>query len=152
MPTLIKLNLPAFEFRIRATNGRDEIFDLSRKRYVSLTNEEWVRQHIIVYLHFHLKYPLSLIAVEKKITINTLTRRFDIAVYGHEGKPLMLVECKAPEIKINQAVIDQAGRYNLTLNVPYLCVTNGLKHLCCRRNQKDQSWEFLDYIPSFQEL
>ena len=147
-----QLNLPPYPFRFRKTNGQDEIFDKTRRRYVSLTAEEWVRQHFLMYLHLHLGYPLSTMAVEKSIKVNRMPRRFDIVVYIRSGKPGMLVECKAPEIELTQDVLDQAGRYNLSLNVPYIIITNGMKHLCCRFDEQERSWKFLEMIPRYSDL
>lgn len=152
MPPTIPLNFPPYPFRIRKKEGKEEIFDAVRKKYVRLTPEEWVRQHLIMYLHTELGYPLSLIAVEKRITLHGMSRRFDVAVFDLRGQPLMLTECKAPNVPILQEVMDQAGRYNLVLKVPYLCVTNGLTHYFCRRIPGKDAWEFLEQIPAFATL
>jgi hypothetical protein len=147
-----KLNLPEFQFRYRKNGIREEIFDVSRRRYVALTPEEWVRQNFLMYLNLHLEFPLSLIAVEKKILVNRMPKRFDIVVFLNNGYPKMLIECKSPFVQITQDVLDQAGRYNLTLNVPYLCVTNGLNHLCCHWNKQKGDWIFLEHIPMYNQL
>jgi hypothetical protein len=152
MTALKKLNLPEFQFRYRKNGIREEIFDISRKRYVVLTPEEWVRQNFLMYLNLHLGFPLSLIAVEKKILVNGMPKRFDIVIYINTGHPKILIECKSPAVKINQDVLDQAGRYNLAMNVPYLCVTNGLQHLCCKWNKEKSIWIFLEHIPMYNQL
>jgi hypothetical protein len=152
MQATCPLNLPSFTLKIREKGGKTEIYDMFRRRYVNLTPEEWVRQHFLLYLHLHLAYPQSLIAVEKSIQVNRMIRRFDIAVFNRCGKALMLIECKAPEIKLKQSVLDQAGRYNLSLNVPYLVVTNGMKHLCYKIDRENNSWERLEEIPQYAEL
>lgn len=152
MPSQIQLNFPAYPFRFRTNNGKEEIFDIARKKYIRLNPEEWVRQNMIMYLHHELGFPLSMIAVEKQITLHGMTRRFDIAVYQATGLPVMLVECKAPEVEIQQGVMDQAGRYNLVLKVPYLCVTNGRVHYFCKKSPDGSGWEFLEQIPHFNDL
>jgi hypothetical protein len=147
-----KLNLPDFEFRFRENKGRDEIFDPVRKIFVALTPEEWVRQNFIRYLAAEKKVPLSLIGVEKTLTLNTMTRRSDILVFGNSGLPVMVVECKAPNIEISQAVFDQVARYNITLRVKYLIVTNGLNHFCCLIDFENETYSFLEEIPDFSLL
>jgi type I site-specific restriction endonuclease len=147
-----KLNLPDFEFRFRQNKGRDEIFDPVRKIFVALTPEEWVRQNFIRYLAAEKKVPLSLIGVEKTLTLNTMTRRSDILVFGNSGLPVMVVECKAPNIEISQAVFDQVARYNITLRVKYLIVTNGLNHFCCLIDFDNGTYSFLEEIPDFSLL
>ena len=116
--------------KLRDTEGHREIFDIVRQRYVALTPEEWVRQHFILYLHEELNYPLELIQVEGAITLNGMTRRCDIVVYDNEVKPFIIVECKKETVALTQKVWDQACRYNLVLQVPYLCLTNGAQQLC----------------------
>jgi hypothetical protein len=147
-----KLNLPDFNFRFRQNKGRDEIFDPVRKIFVALTPEEWVRQNFIRYLAAEKKVPLSLIGVEKTLTLNTMTRRSDILVFGNSGLPVMVVECKAPNIEISQAVFDQVARYNITLRVKYLIVTNGLNHFCCLIDFENETYSFLEEIPDFSLL
>jgi hypothetical protein len=127
LPTI---NLPTFEHKITETDGKSLIFDIIRKKNIVLTPEEWVRQHVIHLLISHYNYSRSLFQVEKGTTYNSLQKRTDIVVFNREGKPHLLVECKAPEIKINQYVIEQASRYNKTINAPFLAVTNGLKTFC----------------------
>lgn len=117
---------------VREEAGRQEVFDPVRRRWVALTPEEWVRQQVVRRLHQELGYPLELIQVEGAITLNGLTRRCDIVVYDRQCHPLIIVECKKEEVPLTQKVIDQACRYNLVLNVPYLCLTNGRQELCCR--------------------
>ena len=125
-----KLNFPDFELRIAKRNGRNEILDPVRKRYVALTPEEWVRQHVIAYLHCCKHSPLELMKVEGSINIGKLCRRCDIVVYSTNLTPILLVECKQPMVELSQKTFDQAARYNLALNVPFLFITNGLTHYC----------------------
>jgi len=144
-----QLNLPTYKFRIKSTKNKYVIFDIIRKKYVSLTPEEWVRQHIIHFLINEKKYPISLIAIEKKITINNLTKRTDILVFNTEGLPHIIVECKASSVNINQNAFDQIARYNLKLNANYLIVTNGLQHYYCKMDFENEQYIFLKNIPNY---
>lgn len=123
---------PTANIKTRLHDGHREVFDTVRSRYVALTPEEWVRQHFIHYLHYELLYPFELMQVEGSITLNGMTRRCDIVVYDHDVKPLIIVECKRETVALTQKVVDQACRYNLVLQVPFLCLTNGAKHIYCR--------------------
>jgi len=147
-----KLNLPAYNFRMRTVNEKTEIFDDVRKKYVRLTPEEWVRQNFIQYLNQELAYPLSLTSVEPSKMVYKRNKRPDIVCFDNEGSPLVLVECKAPAIKLTQEVFDQALRYNIVLKVPYIVITNGLQHFCCKMNYEDLSYVFLKEIPGFETL
>ena len=118
------------DIQVRETNGRREVFDPVRRRWVALTPEEWVRQHTILSLNTRYGYPLQLMQVEGAITLNSLTKRCDIVVYDNTVRPWMIVECKKESVSLTQKVIDQACRYNLVLQVPYLLLTNGRQHLC----------------------
>ncbi|MBN3036029.1 MAG: type I restriction enzyme HsdR N-terminal domain-containing protein [Bacteroidales bacterium] len=146
------LNLPAFPARIRKTGTREEIFDVIRRKYVTLTPEEWVRQHFVHYLVNGKSVPATLIGVEVNFRLNRLVKRADIVVYSRSGIPLMLVECKAPGVDPDQGVFDQAARYNRALNVSYLVITNGLVHYCCRVDLREGSCSFLEEIPRYPEL
>lgn len=147
-----QLNLPSQSFRIREHENKKEIFDTIRHKFVALTPEEWVRQHFIHFLIDVLKVPPIMLAIEKSLRLHTMTKRTDILVYGSSGKPLMIVECKAPEIKINQSVFEQIGRYNLALQVRYLMVSNGLEHFCARIDFEEGSYTFLEKIPMYEDL
>jgi hypothetical protein len=147
-----ELNLPAVELRVRIYRGKSEVFDPVRKRHVSLTAEEWVRQHFLHFLINHKKVPPSLIAIEKAIQYNHLSKRCDLVVYNRDRLPVLIVECKAPEIEINQDVFRQVAMYNMTLKVKYLVVTNGLDHYSCSIDHEKGSFEFLKDIPDFDVL
>jgi len=147
-----RLNLPEYSLKTRINEGKQEIFDIVRKIYVTLTSEEWVRQHIIHYLIESKHVPASLLAVEKKVVLNQLTRRTDVVVFDRNANPRMIVECKAPQIKINQDVFDQIVRYNMVLKVDYLLVTNGLKHYCCKMLYDQMNYQFVENIPEYEEL
>ncbi|RXP52335.1 type I restriction enzyme HsdR N-terminal domain-containing protein [Lutibacter sp. HS1-25] len=143
------LNLPTYKLRIKSNENKLVIFDIIRKKYVVLTPEEWVRQHLIHYLIEEKKYPISLIAVEKKVTINKLTKRTDILVFDNTGLPNIIVECKAPSVKITQATFDQIARYNLKLTSEFLIVSNGLEHFFCKMDTENECYIFLENIPNY---
>jgi len=143
------LNLPTYKFKIKSNENKYFIFDIVRKKYVILTPEEWVRQHIIHFLIEEKKYPISLMAIEKKVTINKLTKRTDILIFNTKGLPHIIVECKAPSVNINQNAFDQIARYNLKLNATYLIVTNGLKHYYCKMDFINEEYVFLKDIPAY---
>jgi hypothetical protein len=146
-----KLNLPDISATIRSgRNGKPEIFDRIRKKYIRLTPEEWVRQHFLQYMVHTLGFPETLIIVEAAITYNTMKRRFDILACRSDGSPGLVVECKAPGVKLTQEVFDQVAMYNMTLEVEYLVVTNGLSHYACMISRERQSYAFLPEIPAFE--
>jgi len=146
------LNLPQYSFRIQEKAGKKLIFDGFRRRWVALTPEEWVRQNFARYLTEEKHYPASLVAIERSLRMNQRDFRTDIVLFSKSGNPLIVVECKAPEIKISQQVFDQIARYNLDLRVSYLIVTNGLTHYCCRFDQSELSYTFLPEIPDYKEI
>jgi len=144
------LNLPDFDVKIIKEDGKRRIFDFIRKKYVVLTPEEWVRQHFLHYLTDSLKYPRSLIRIETGIQKNTLPKRTDILVHDRTGKPWMVVECKAPEIKLDRNCFNQALMYNMVLGAQYISVTNGLLHYCFRAGTSVTDPEFLPAIPAYE--
>lgn len=146
-----QLNLPPYKLKVKSSENKLLIFDIVRKKYIVLTPEEWVRQHFIHYLVEEKNYPISLIAVEKQLKVNTRTKRTDIVIYNTQGAPEIIVECKAPSIKISQHVFDQIARYNMELKAPYLIVTNGLFHYYCCQNFEKKRYEFLQDIPAFKK-
>jgi hypothetical protein len=150
--TLPKLNYPISKFKLKQENGKMFIFDDSRKKYVSLTPEEWVRQNCMHYLRDQKGFPISLLAVEKGFSLNGVTLRYDLVAYSTLAKPLLLVECKAPGVDISQKTFDQIAVYNLELNVPYLLVTNGLAHFCCVADFENKNFRFLKELPNFKEI
>ena len=145
-----KLNLPSYHFKLKSNEKHTLIFDNLRKKYLVLTPEEWVRQHFVRFLVDQKKYPTSLIAIEKQLKINNLTKRSDIVIFNKTGNPYILVECKAPSVKITQATFDQIARYNLRLNANYLIVTNGLQHYFCKIDVKNETYIFLEDIPDYK--
>ena len=147
-----KLNLPTYNFNINLEGQRKLIFDSIRKKYVVLTPEEWVRQNFISYLVEDKNYPRGLIAVEKKVDVNRMPQRSDIVLYNNKAEPIMIVECKAASVKISQDTFNQVARYNMKLQVPYLVVTNGLNHYCCRIDYENNSYKFVLEIPDYKSL
>ena len=147
-----QLNLPAYDYELRNYNGRIVILDPIRQRFVSLTPEEWVRQHFVQYLMRDLNVPRGLIEIEVSIPIRERLYRADIVVYNRQVEPILVVECKRPSITLGQEVFNQVGYYNLGLKVQYLIVTNGMQHYCCKVDQSRQSYHFLDQIPSFETM
>ncbi len=150
--TMQILNLPPASFRTRNKNNRDEIFDPVRKRFVALTQEEWVRQNFLQYLMNVKKVPGSLIGVEVALTYNNLKKRGDIVIWNNSGKPKLIVECKAPEVMLTQDVFHQVAMYNMAMNVDYLVVTNGLSHYVCFIDHVKKEYHFLEEIPGYEQL
>lgn len=147
------LNLPAFDAKVRKEGGMVQIFDALRGRWVKLTPEEWVRQHFVRHLIDALGYPSAMMANEVALEVNGTKRRCDSVVYERGSlRPLMIVEYKAPEVKVTQRVFDQICRYNMTLEVEYLVVSNGLRHFCCKVDISKGSYVFLERIPRYDEL
>jgi len=146
------LNLPTYSFKIKSELQRKLIFDSIRKKYIVLTPEEWVRQNFIRYLIEEKGYPASLIAVEKKVDVNLLPQRSDIVLYNGNANPVMIVECKSAKIKITQDVFNQVARYNMKLRVPFLVVSNGLRHFCCYMDYEKKSFRFLEDIPEYKTI
>jgi hypothetical protein len=144
-----ELNLPNFQFRLKTENDKTYIFDVFRKKHVLLTPEEWVRQNLLEYLVQHKNYPRSWIAVEKEIDINGLKRRYDALIYKPDGSVHVLIECKAPKVKITEEVFKQIAAYNYKLEAPLLIVSNGLKHYIAEINIKEQAFKFLKEIPMY---
>ena len=146
---LPKLNLPKANLKTKLVKGTTQVFDVVRKKYLILTPEEWVRQHFICYLNIQKKYPLGLMGVEKMVRYNNMHTRTDIVLYTIEGKPHMIVECKAPKVKITQDTFNQIAKYNSQLEVQFLVVTNGIEHFCCQMDYQNHFISFLDDIPVF---
>ena len=150
---MIRLNLPSFEIKLSGTKEQPSIFDILRHRYVALTPEEWVRQHFTHFLVEHRHYPAALLGNEITVQLNGVARRCDSVLYSRDGgRPRMIVEYKAPEVPVTQAVITQIFAYNSVLRADYLVVSNGLAHYCCRMDYERQKAEFLPEIPFYEEL
>jgi hypothetical protein len=152
MELLCPLNLPPYPFRITEREGQFFVFDEIRKKTLLITPEEWVRQHFVQYLVAQKKYPKSLIQLEGGLKLNGMSKRTDILVYNSSAEKLLLVECKAPTVKITQAVFDQIARYNMVHQVPLLVVTNGLEHFYCRIDFEQQKYLFLKELPDYESI
>jgi hypothetical protein len=146
------LNLPQYSFKITGKEGNEMILDLLRRKYVKLTPEEWVRQNFVQYLINEGKYPLGLLGIEVLFRFNKVKRRVDILVHNRSGEPVMIVECKAPDVKIDEKVFDQIVCYNMGFKVPYIVVTNGIDHYACKINHEEKKYEFLLVIPLYEDL
>ena len=149
---MYSLNLPSYDAKIRKNGSLMEIYDPLRRKFIALTPEEWVRQHFVNWLISNKEYPTSLMANEAGIKLNSLTRRCDTVVYNQHLDPLMIIEYKESNISITQDVFDQVVRYNTVLKVPYIVVSNGVNHYCCKMNYEKQSYDFLTDIPNYREL
>ncbi len=142
----MQLNFKHYNFTIKNDNGNALIFDIIRKKYVSLTPEEWVRQHVIRFLVEEKGYNTGSIAVEKSVKYNQLSKRFDLYVANNDGSPQILIECKAPHIKLSNATLQQAGIYQKQLNAKYVFITNGLQHLFLEL--KEGQFEVIEDLPA----
>ncbi len=142
---MIKITYPELKFKIREENGKEVIFDNLRKIWVRLTPEEWVRQNFIQYLIIDKNYPSSLIAVEKEILLGELKKRFDILIYNAAHQPWMMIECKAMEIALDENVFHQVLRYNLSVPVRFLVITNGTNMIVFERTSG--GLEMLESLP-----
>ena len=145
-----QLNFPIYNFRFKNSENKVSIFDEIRKKFIILTPEEWVRQHVVRFLLEEKKYPKSLINVEKVLTVNGLRKRYDVVVFNPDGSIFVLVECKAPEIKTAQATFDQIARYNLALKAQFLMVTNGHNHYFCQMDFENEKYAFLKELPDYE--
>ncbi len=146
------LKLPVYSFKIKDSDGGKQIFDALRGKFVALTPEEWVRQNFLSYMINELGYPRGLTKVEASFRLNTMLRRADILVYSNSGSPVLIVECKAPEVKISQDVFDQIINYNFNYGVKYLIVTNGIQHFAAEIDRENNKIRFLDRIPLYKEV
>ena len=145
-----RLNFPAYDFRVKSSENKVRIFDVIRKKFVVLSPEEWVRQHVLHWLLIHKNYPASLINVEKQLKINQINKRYDLVVYNPDGSIEILVECKSYTTPISQSVFDQIARYNLQIDSNYLMVTNGFEHYFCKMDHRAEKYIFLGQIPDFR--
>lgn len=149
---IVNLNLPPQPIKIKLVNGKRQVFDQLRRKYVALTPEEWVRQNFVSFLSVDRGYPLSLMANEISLVQNGIKRRCDSIVADRNGNTIAIIEYKAPSITITQKVFDQIVRYNMVLMAKFLIVSNGISHFCCKIDYKNNSYSFLPDIPSYNEL
>jgi type I site-specific restriction endonuclease len=145
----LALNFPSYPFKIKRDDNVAYIFDEIRKKFLVLTPEEWVRQHVVQYIIREKGYPKSLIKLEGGVKLHSLQKRTDIMVYNTRGEKILLVECKAPSVKITQKAFDQIARYNIIHKVPLLFVSNGLEHYTCRVNIQERNYQFVENLPHF---
>lgn len=146
------LSIPPASLNInKDEEGNLKVLDIVRKKFVSLTPEEWVRQHFVNWLINFKGYPVSLISNEKEIKLNDTKKRFDTVVFGRTCEPLVIIEFKAPGIEISQSTFDQIVRYNMQLKAKYLIVSNGINHYCCVINYDTGNYSFIPRIPDYIE-
>lgn len=149
----MNINLPAYDHQLRRdSRGAVQIYDRLRAKYVCLTPEEWVRQHFVNFLIEHRGYPAAFMANEVGLRLNGCLRRCDTIIYDHSARPAAIVEYKAPEVQITEAVFDQIVRYNMVLSVRHLIVSNGMRHYCCRIDPADGAYVFLRDIPFYGDI
>ena len=146
------LHLPPYPFKISDHNGQLMLFDVIRKKNILITPEEWVRQHFVQYLINQKKYPKTLIKLEGGHKLNGMPKRTDIVVYNTAGDKILLVECKAPSVTIDQKTFDQVARYNMVHKVSLLAVTNGLQHYYCHINFEASNYNFIEALPDYTAL
>ena len=146
---MIKIKYPSFQFQIKDKEGNEIIFDALRKKWITLTPEEWVRQNFIQYLLQEAKYPPSLIAIEKEIMLGELKKRFDVLIYNRNHQPWMMIECKSTEVNLDQKVLDQVLRYNISVPVQYMVITNGEYSYAFER--KEGELVMLEELPKLSE-
>jgi type I site-specific restriction endonuclease len=149
---MLQLNLPEYNFRIKKQDNKLLIFDSQRKRYVSLTPEEWVRQHYIRFLIENKGYPAALLAIEKQLNMNGMKKRCDTILYNQDAKPVMIIEFKAPNVPITQTTFDQVAVYNAKLQVNFFMISNGIEHYCCKVNPETARYEYFPEIPEYNQL
>lgn len=152
MDLLQPLNLPPYPFKISDDNGQLTLFDEVRKKHLIITPEEWVRQHFVQYLINQKKYPKTLIKLEGGLRLHGMAKRTDIVVFNTTGDKILMIECKAPAVAINQKVFDQIARYNMTHKIALLAVSNGLQHYYCRIDFENQAYKFIPELPAYDEL
>ena len=148
---MFALNLPYANTKIVVRNEKQMVFDFLRKRFVALTPEEWVRQQFTHFLVEHKGYPAMFIGNEITLSVGRLSRRCDSVVFNKSAEPVMIIEYKAPTVKITQKVFEQICSYNIALHAPYLTVSNGLQSYCCRIDKEANTYELQKDIPAYGE-
>lgn len=152
MYKMFDLNLPQYSYKIRTENGKNQIFDVIRRKFVRLTPEEWVRQHFCNYLINLKGYPSERLVNEAFLDVNGQKKRCDSVFYDKELKPIVLIEYKSPDVTINQKVFNQIMTYNWILKSPFIMVSNGLNHYCCKLDFISGKVDFLNEIPDYKDL
>lgn len=146
------LNLPQIELKIVNRKGKYLVWDVFRKKYLVITPEEWVRQHLLHHLMLHYQYPKNSISVECSINVNGLIKRYDALIFDKNHQPCLIVECKAPEIPISQNTIDQSSIYNLAFGVKYVLLSNGIEHLMLRVDHEQKMLFLMDDVLTYEVL
>ena len=152
MDLLVPLQLPPYPFKISDQNGQLILFDVIRKKNIIITPEEWVRQHFVQYLINQKHYPKALIKLEGGHKLHGMAKRTDIVVFNSSGDKILLVECKAPSVPIDQKTFDQVARYNMVHKVNLLAVSNGLQHYYCRIDFEKRDYQFIEELPDYKEI
>ena len=147
---MILVDFPSYDFKVQSIGGKDQIFDPCRKKWVLLTPEEWVRQHMISFLVQYRNYPKGLFSLEKEVMYNSLQKRFDILVLDRVGNPFLLIECKAPEVKLSKKTVEQVAIYNKTIGAAFMGISNGRQHLFLKYNFEVNNYEQISDLPQFQ--
>jgi hypothetical protein len=146
------LHFPVYPFTIHKNGEKFSIFDRIRKKYVALTPEEWVRQHLVWFLIEEKKYPEGRIIVEYSFTVHNRPVRCDLVVFSATGQPVLIAECKALSVSLTNLTLQQVGRYNISTHAPWLVVTNGLKHICCKVDFESEKFIFSEDFPAYHEI
>ena len=146
------LNLPKTDLKVITKDGKQQVFDVLRRKYVALTPEEWVRQHFVHYLIHDKGYPAECIGNEISIALGRTKKRCDTVVYGSHAQPVMIIEYKAPSVPHSQQVFDQISLYNIKLKVKWLLVSNGLQHFCCYVDYESGTYTFVEDIPTYDAI
>lgn len=149
---MLALNLPKTELKVISKDGKQQVFDVLRRRFVVLTPEEWVRQQFVHFLIRHKGYPAECIGNEVSITLGATKKRCDTVIYGSHAEPLMVIEYKSPSVEITQKVFEQICRYNIKMKVEWLVVSNGLQHYCTRIDYENSTYQFVEDIPAFPSI
>jgi hypothetical protein len=145
----VQLRYSTYSIPLRESGTQQQVFDVVRSKWVALTPEEWVRQHLLHFLIVDCRYPKGRISVEKKVRLNGMNKRSDIVLYDQEAGPVLLIECKAPDIELSDQTFRQASMYNLTLQVPYLMITNGREAICAQIDSARGQFQLLKGLPPF---
>ena len=148
----VALNLPPYPFKIKQEANTTFIYDEIRKKFLVLTPEEWVRQHFVQYLIQVKGYPKSLIKLEGGVKLHGMQRRTDVVVFNPQGQKILMVECKAPDVTIDQKVFDQIARYNETHKIKLLAVSNGLQHYYCTIDFVTRKYQFIAELPAYNTI
>ena len=149
---MMELNLPLAELKIEKQTGKAFVFDRLRKQFVRLTLEEYVRQQFVSFLIENKGYPAGRMANEIGIVLGNVRKRCDTVLYDNYLQPLMIIEYKTPSLAISRKTFDQIARYNFALQVPWLIVSNGIQHFCCRTDKEKNEYVYVNEIPEYERV